>query len=113
MSGNKSIPSLGEFERLILTGSEDFLRHSLERMLNLIMELEVEAKTNAVKHERTAERTAYRNGKRSRNLATGVGGSAASTSFVAASYYPALERVGWLTRHLIVQSGVNGVSTEG
>jgi putative transposase len=117
MSGNKSIPSLGEFERLILTGSEDFLRHSLERMLNLIMELEVEAKTNAVKHERTAERTAYRNGKRSRNLATGVGEVQLQIPKLRSgeSYYPGFleprRMVDKALVNVIQEAYINGVST--
>lgn len=117
MSGNKSIPSLGEFERLILTGDEDFLRQALERMLNLIMELEVEAKTNAVKHERTAERTAYRNGKRSRSLATGVGEVQLQIPKLRSgeSYYPGFleprRMVDKALVNVIQEAYINGVST--
>ena len=49
------------------------VRKSLEKMLNLIMELEVEAKTNAAKYERTEKRKANLNGRRTRGLSTGVG----------------------------------------
>jgi len=117
MSGNKSIPSLGEFEHLVLTGDEDFLRQALERMLNLIMELEVEAKTNAVKHERTAERTAYRNGKRSRSLATGVGEVQLQIPKLRSgeSYYPGFleprRMVDKALVNVIQEAYINGVST--
>lgn len=117
MSGNKSIPSLGEFERLVLTGDEDFLRQALERMLNLIMELEVEAKTNAVKHERTAERTAYRNGKRSRSLATGIGEVQLQIPKLRSgeSYYPGFleprRMVDKALVNVIQEAYINGVST--
>jgi putative transposase len=117
MTGNKSIPSLGEFERLILTGDEDFLRQALERMLNVIMELEVEAKTNAVKHERTAERTAYRNGKRSRSLATGVGEVQLQIPKLRSgeSYYPGFleprRMVDKALVNVIQEAYINGVST--
>ena len=73
MPGKKSIPNWDEFEHLILESGENFMRQALERMLNLIMELEVEAAAGAAKHQRTNERKAYRNGTRLRSLSTGVG----------------------------------------
>ncbi len=45
MPGTKSIPNIEELQALIMNSGEDFLRQTLERMLNLIMELEIEAKT--------------------------------------------------------------------
>lgn len=86
-------------------------------MLNLIMELEVEAKTNAVKHERTAERTAYRNGKRSRNLATGVGEVQLQIPKLRSgeSYYPGFleprRMVDKALVNVIQEAYINGVST--
>ncbi len=90
MPGTKSIPNIEELQALIMNSGEDFLRQTLEKMLNLIMELEVEAKTNAAKHERSEKRTAYRNGSRARGLATGVGEVTLQIPKVRSgeSYYP-------------------------
>ena len=70
---NKIMPDMKELQTLIANGSEDFLRQALTQMLNLMMELEVESKTKASKHERNSERKTYRNGVRPRTLSTGVG----------------------------------------
>ena len=76
MPDEKSMPSIEGLQALLMNSGEDFLRKSLEKMLNLIMDLEVEAKTNASKHQRSEKRTAYPNGTRTSGLATKEGEAA-------------------------------------
>ena len=56
MSSKNIIPNLEELKNHLMSGNEEFLRHALTKMLNLMMELEVEAKTKAGKYERNKER---------------------------------------------------------
>lgn len=117
MPGTKSIPSIEELQALIMNSGEDFLRQTLEKMLNLIMELEIEAKTNAAKHERNEKRTAYRNGSRARGLATGVGEVTLQIPKVRSgeSYYPSFlepsRMVDKALVNVIQEAYINGVST--
>jgi len=117
MPSKISIPNLKELQQLLLSGNEDFLRQSLTKMLNLMMELEVEAKNKATKHERSQERVAYRNGTRERSLSTGVGEVMLQIPKLRSgeSYYPSfLEQRRMVDKALvnvIQEAYINGVST--
>jgi len=117
MPGKKSMPNIEGVQALLMNSGEDFLRKSLERMLNLIMELEVEARTNAAKHERSENRTAYRNGTRARSLATGVGEIILQIPKIRSgeSYYPTFleprRMVDKALVNVIQEAYINGVST--
>ena len=52
--------------------SADFLRDSLERLVQLLMEIEVSSQIGADRHERTPERVTHRNGYRERAWETRV-----------------------------------------
>lgn len=117
MPSKNSIPNLGDFEHLLTNSGEDFMRRALEKMLNLIMELEVEAKTGVAKYERSPERTAQQNGKRKRKLATGVGQIQLQIPKLRSgeSYYPAFleprRMVDKAFVSVIQEAYINGVST--
>lgn len=117
MSGKKSIGKLEAFETLMSNSSEDFLRTALQKMLNLIMELEAEAVAGAAKHERSSDRKTYRNGTRSRSLATGVGQIDLKIPKMRSgeSYYPAFleprRKVDKALVNVIQEAYINGVST--
>lgn len=117
MPSKESIPNLEEMQKLLLNGNEDFLRQALAKMLNLMMELETEAKAKAVKYERNAERTAYRNGTRSRALSTGVGEVMLQIPKLRSgeSYYPSFleprRMVDKALVNVIQEAYINGVST--
>jgi transposase-like protein len=117
MPGKKSIPQIETFETLLMNSGEDFMKNALERMLNLIMELEVEAKTGCAKHERSAYRKTYRNGTRSRSLSTGVGKVTLEIPKLrnGESYYPAFleprRMVDKALINVIQEAYINGVST--
>src|SRR5690606_20976462 len=53
--------------------SADFLCDSLERLVQLLMEIEVSSQIGADRHERTPERVTHRNGYRERAWETRVG----------------------------------------
>jgi transposase-like protein len=82
-----------------------------------MMELEVEAAAGAAKHERSADRKAYRNGTRSRQLATGVGQVELRIPKLRSgeSYYPAFleprRMVDKALVNVIQEAYINGVST--
>jgi len=117
MPGKNSIPNIEELQAIIMNSNEDFIRKSLEKMLNLIMELEVEAKTNAAKYERSEKRTANLNGKRTRGLSTGVGEVTLQIPKVRSgtSYYPSFleprRMVDKALVNVIQEAYINGVST--
>jgi len=117
MPGKKSIPLNNMIEHILMNSDENFMKSALEKMLNLIMELEVQAKVGAAKHERTEERSAYRNGTRSRQLATGVGQVTLQIPKLRSgeSYYPAFleprRMVDKALVNVIQEAYINGVST--
>lgn len=117
MPGKDIMPNLSELQQLLTIGDENFLREMLTKMLNLMMELEVCAKNNANKHERTSERKSYRNGHRKRTLSTGVGELALQVPKLRSgeSYYPSfLEPRRMVDKALvsvIQEAYINGVST--
>lgn len=117
MPSKNIIPNLDELKNMLLTGNEDFLRQALTKMLNLIMELEVESKNKAAKHERSSKRKAYRNGTRERTLSTGVGEVMLQIPKLRSgqSYYPSFleprRMVDKALVNVIQEAYVNGVST--
>jgi transposase-like protein len=117
MPGTKSIPNIAELQASLMNSDEDFLRQTPEKMLNLIMEPEVEAKTNAAKYERSEKRTACRNGSRTRGLATGLGEVMLQIPKVRSgeSYYPSFleprRMVDKALVNVIQEAYINGVST--
>ena len=116
MSSKNIMPNLEELQNYLMNGNEEFLSHALTKMLNLMMELEVEAKTKAGKYERNKERESYRNGTRERSLSTGVGKIVLSIPKVrkGESDYPSfLEPRRMVDRALInviQEAYINGVS---
>ncbi len=111
------MPNLADLQKLLVTGNEDFLRQALAKMLQLLMELEVEAKSKAAKHERSTKRAAYRNGTRERTLATGIGEVMLQISKLRSgeSYYPSFleprRMVDKALVNVIQEAYINGVST--
>ena len=73
MTPKQSISVVDELGKLLYEAEGDLLRASLEKLYNLLMELEVESKTGAAKNQRSESRTNYRNGTRSRPLDTSAG----------------------------------------
>jgi transposase-like protein len=117
MLSNNIIPNITELQQLVMDGNEDFLREMLSRMLNMMMELEVSAKNNANKHERTEKRKAYRNGTRQRPLSTGVGviNLQIPKLRTGESYFPSFIEPRRLVEkallNVIQEAYINGVST--
>jgi len=117
MPSKNIIPNLDELKKMLVSENEDFLRQALAKMLNLIMELEVEAKNKAARHERSCERMAYRNGTRERSLSTGVGEIMLQIPKLRSgqSYYPGFlqprRMVDKALVNVIQEAYVNGVST--
>ena len=69
-------PTIAFSEYLINIGlnkDADFLQEGIQLLSQMLMELEVEEKTGAKKHERTPERKNHRNGYRTRTWETRVG----------------------------------------
>jgi putative transposase len=69
-------PAIAFREYLIKIGlnkDADFLQEGIQLLSQMLMELEVEGKTGAKKHERTSERKNHRNGYRTRTWETRVG----------------------------------------
>jgi len=73
MTPKQSISVVKELGKLLHEADGDLLRSSLEKLYNLLMELEVESKTGAAKHQRSDSSMNYRNGTRSRSLDTTAG----------------------------------------
>jgi len=87
-------PTIALKQYLINIGLEkdaDFLQQGLQTLSQMLMELEVEQKIGASKHERTPERKNYRNGHRSRTWKTRVGEiDLAIPKLRMGSYFPSL-----------------------
>lgn len=117
MPGKDIIPNLTDLQQLFAISDENFLREMLTKVLNLMMELEVSAKNQANKYERTSERKSYRNGHRERTLSTGVGELTLQVPKLrkGESYYPSfLEPRRMVDKALISviqEAYINGVST--
>ena len=113
----KSMPQIEALQKLLVEGSDDFLRQALTTMLNTMMELEVSHQIEAQKHQRSSSRKSYRNGSRSRSLSTGIGELSLNVPKVRSgeSYYPTfLEPHRMVDKALvgvIQEAYINGVST--
>lgn len=94
----------------------DFLRDLGEYALQRLMELEVEAKVGASKHERSEDRITQRNGYRDRNYETRLGTMELRIPKLrSGSYYPSFLEPRRITERALVavvqEAYVNGVST--
>jgi putative transposase len=95
---------------------QDFLRESVRLMSQMLMELEVEQRTGAGRHERAPERKTYRNGYRERGWETRVGEiELRIPKLRKGSYFPSLleprKRAEQALLAVVQQAYVEGVST--
>jgi putative transposase len=116
MTPKQSISVVDELGKLLYEAEGDLLRASLEKLYNLLMELEVESKTGAAKNQRSESRTNYRNGTRSRPLDTSAGQIQLDIPKLRrGSYMPSFIEPRWLTDKALVnviqEAYINGVST--
>lgn len=118
MTHKESISLIDELGKLLKEDSGDLLRKSVEKLYNVLMELEVETMVGASKWERNDSRNTYRNGKRDVKtpLKTTVGNIELSIPKLRnGSYYPSFIDPRRLTDKALVsviqQAYVNGVST--
>lgn len=116
MTPKQSISVVDELGKLLYEAEGDLLRASLEKLYNLLMELEVESKTGAAKNQRSESRTNYRNGTRSRPLDTSAGQIQLDIPKLRrGSYMPSFIEPRRLTDKALVnviqEAYINGVST--
>lgn len=116
MTPKQSISVVDELGKLLYEAEGDLLRASLEKLYNLLMELEVESKTGAAKSQRSESRTNYRNGTRSRPLDTSAGQIQLDIPKLRrGSYMPSFIEPRRLTDKALVnviqEAYINGVST--
>lgn len=116
MTPKQSISVVDELGKLLYEAEGDLLRASLEKLYNLLMELEVESKTGAAKNQRSESRTNYRNGTRSRPLNTSAGQIQLDIPKLRrGSYMPSFIEPRRLTDKALVnviqEAYINGVST--
>lgn len=112
-------PSIGLIEYLRKVGAEegvDFLREAVRQLVREVMELEVQEKTGAAKHERCATRVNRRNGYRERDWETRVGKVALRIPKLRqGSYFPSLLEPRKRSEHAllaVVQTAyIEGLST--
>lgn len=64
MTPKDSIAVVQQLGKLLKEVSGDLMRASLEKLYNILMELEAETVVGASKYERSNNRKTYRNGKR-------------------------------------------------
>jgi putative transposase len=111
-----TIALLEYLRKIGLDQDKDFLHESIRLMSQLLMELEVENKVGAAKHQRRAERTNHRNGYRERVWATRVGEiQLRIPKLRTGSYFPSLleprRRAEKALLAVVQQAYVEGVST--
>ena len=118
MTPKNSIAIIDELGKLLKEESGDLLRASVEKLYNVLMELEVETIVGASKHERSSQRTTYLNGKRKVKtpLKTSVGNiNLQIPKLREGNYYPSFIEPRRLTDKALVsviqQAYINGVST--
>lgn len=118
MTPKNSIAVIDELSKLLKDESGDLLRKSVEKLYNILMELEVESIVGASKFERSEHRKTYRNGTRDVKtpLKTSVGNIELSIPKLRnGSYYPSFIEPRRLTDKALVgviqQAYINGVST--
>jgi putative transposase len=116
MTPNQSIAMIKDIGKLLYKTDGDLLRASLEKIYNLLMELEVETKTGAEKYQRSDSRINYRNGTRKRPLETSLGPIQLDIPKLRrGSYMPSFVEPRRLTEKALVaviqDAYINGVST--
>lgn len=97
-------------------GDVDFLKESVRRLANAVMEAEVTAQVHADRHERTPDRTGQRNGYRERTWDTRVGTMELRVPRVRdGSYFPMLleprRRAEQALTAVVQEAYLQGVST--
>lgn len=118
MTPKDSIAVVQQLGKLLQEESGDLMRASLEKLYNILMELEAETVVGASKYERSDNRKTYRNGKREVKtpLKTTVGNIELSIPKLrGGNYYPSFIDPRRLTDKTLVsviqQAYINGVST--
>ena len=118
MTSKNSIAVIEELGKLLREESGDLLRASVEKLYNVLMELEAETIVGASKNQHSTDRNTYFNGKRNIKtpLKTSVGNiNLAVPKLRNGSYYPSFIEPRRLTDKTLVsviqQAYVNGVST--
>jgi len=116
MTPNQSVQLIDELGKLLNEADGDFLRKSVERLYNMLMDLELEQKIGASKHQRTDSRNNQRNGTRSRPLETTAGVIGLEIPKLrSGSYMPSFIEPRRMTDKALVsviqEAYINGVST--
>ncbi len=94
MATDEMSSALMELLRRAEIDQVDFLRESLQKLAQALMELEVTQHLHAERYEQTSERTGYRNGYRDRQWDTRVGTLQLHVPRVRdGSYYPRLRAI--------------------
>jgi len=116
MTPKDSIAIVQQLGKLLREESGDLMRASLEKLYNILMELEAETIVGASKYERSDKRKTYRNGKREVKtpLKTIVGNIELSIPKLrGGSYYPSFIDPRRLTDKSLVsviqQAYINGL----
>ena len=116
MTPNQSVQLIDDLGKLLNESEGDFLRKSVERLYNMLMELELEEKIGASKHQRTDSRSNQRNGTRNRTLETTAGKIGLEIPKLrTGSYMPSFIEPRRMTDKALVcviqDAYINGVST--
>lgn len=111
-----TVALLEELRKLALDLDPDFVRTALSRVVQELMEYEVQQQIGAKRHERSPERTTYRNGTRERDWHTRVGTIPLQIPKLRqGSYFPSFleprRRAEQALLNVIQQAYVEGVST--
>lgn len=111
-----TVALLEELRKLALDLDPDFVRTALTRVVQELMEYEVQQQIGAKRHERSSERTTYRNGTRERDWHTRVGTIPLQVPKLRqGSYFPSFleprKRAEQALLNVIQQAYVEGVST--
>lgn len=111
-----TVALLEELRKLALDLDPDFVRTALTRVVQELMEYEVQQQIGAKRHERSPERTTYRNGTRERDWHTRVGTIPLQIPKLRqGSYFPSFleprRRAEQALLNVIQQAYVEGVST--
>lgn len=111
-----TVALLEELRKLALDLDPDFVRTALTRVIQELMEYEVQQQIGAKRHERSPERTTYRNGTRERDWHTRVGTIPLQIPKLRqGSYFPSFleprRRAEQALLNVIQQAYIEGVST--
>lgn len=111
-----TVALLEELRKLALDLDPDFVRTALTRVVQELMEYEVQQQIGAKRHERSPERTTYRNGTRERDWHTRVGTIPLQIPKLRqGSYFPSFleprRRAEQALLNVIQQAYIEGVST--